>query len=339
MQTKPQTGDAIASGGHPSGMQTDPPAGDAIASGEHPSGMQTTPPTGDAIARGEHPSGMRSKSPTGVAIASGGHPSGNGWETPAPGESEGRRPVSLKADKQIYALPAQGRALSVLHFADRQSLNEFLNRRAALVRDAGGCPWLNLPRNPRAEPEQGGWRLTEEMLLARPDGPEDARADDLARALIGLHRAGWVHMDVKPEHLLYASGRWMLHDFDGAMPVGARFSRRDVTFEYAPPDVLWHDRADASDDLYAAALTLYRWRAGRLPLQRGSERRAAALRRLCPAIPVPRDWGDEARRFFRRALAMRRGRRFHSAREWANAWRQVEMMWKAGEEYGEHSQE
>lgn len=240
-------------------------------------------------------------------------------------------PLHVKADKQVFALPEAHLAFSALQFSDPGKLKGFMERRAALLQACGACEWLNLPRKPRTVEGEGGMYLVEEMLLSQSDGPLDSRVEDLTRALAGMHRAGWVHMDVKPEHLLYAQGRWMLHDFDGAMPAGTRFTHRDISFAYAPPDVRWHDRADPGDDLYAAALMLYQWKAGRLPGRR--ERYG-----LWTKAGIPQDWGDAAQAFFRRALAVRRRRRFRAVCDWVEAWRQVETTWKAGEEHGKYSQ-
>lgn len=246
-------------------------------------------------------------------------------------------PVSLKPDKQIYAQRNQGRAISVLRIPDEKTLRTLLERREALLAAAGDCARLNLPKNQRVISTPDGYELIEEMALAGPEGSDQQFTEDLLEGIRELHRAGWVHMDIKPEHLLWANGHWMLHDFDGAKPIGESFRERDITFEYAPPDVMWRTRADVSDDLYAAALILYRRLNGnRLPFERGSERRAALIRRWSPYLPVPGEWGSDAQRFFRRALSHIRSRRFHSIDEFIDAWKHVELMWKAGENYGEY---
>ena len=233
-------------------------------------------------------------------------------------------PVSLKADKQIYARPESGTAVSVRRFPDRKSLDETLRQREELLAELGDCPWLNLPRRQRVHTLADGCALVEEMLLARSDGPRQTWERDLLNGVAAMHRSGWAHMDIKPEHLLWADGHWRLHDLDGAMRIGTRFQRRDVTYAYAPPDALWHDRADARDDLYAVALMLYaRQNHSRLPFERNSERRATALRWIVPWIPVPGEWGREARFFYRRALARFRRNRFQTAEELMDAWNRL----------------
>lgn len=249
-------------------------------------------------------------------------------------------PISLKADKCVYALPGEGRAVSVLRLRDERALDAALEKRQGMNRALGGCPWLNLPEFGEVVRGEEGVMLVETMPLASYDGPQDRWAKDLVSALGALHGAGWVHMDLKPEHLMWTDGRWRLHDFDSAMPVGTRFTTRDITYEYAPPDVRWYERADTRDDLYAATLMLYRrFNGGRLPFEKHSERRATFLRFVCPWMPVPRIWGRDAGRFFRRALARRRGRRYASLSEWAGAWSNLDMMKKAGVSHGEHNSE
>lgn len=237
-------------------------------------------------------------------------------------------PVSEKPDKRIYALQAEGRAVSVLHLPDRRSLEAVMRQRERLLMDTRGCSKLNLPRNPEVRAQGKGFLLIEEMALCAADGAQEYWTADLLKALCQLHEAGWVHLDLKPEHVLYGDGCWQLHDFDGAMPMGVKFRERDITWAYAPPDVLWHNRAEASDDLYAAALMFYRRRnGGRLPFERGNETRAAIRRYLSPVLPVPEAWGGEAKRFFQKALAWNRGRRFHSTDAFVDAFQQVELMW------------
>lgn len=240
-------------------------------------------------------------------------------------EFDASRLICRKPNKRIYAHSDGRRAISAIWLPGAEAEDALLNKRRRMIEDLGDCPWLNLPRNPRVIMRGGERVLIEEMLLSSEDGPQNCWEAELLRGMRELHLSGWVHMDLKPEHLLWAGGHWRIHDFDSAARDGEHLLRRDITYAYAPPDVRWHEWADAGDDRYAAALMLYRRRNGmKLPFERGSERLATIARFALPGVPIPRGWSDEARTFFQRALARARRARFPSTDAFIDAWRQLE---------------
>ncbi len=232
--------------------------------------------------------------------------------------------IACGRGKAIFNCGDGRHALSILYFPEERDARAMLQRRQALIRDTAGCAGLNIPKIGELRHMQDGWYLIERMRLSERC-PEDGEEEDaLLDALQGLHGAGWVHMDVKPENMMRLDGRWTLHDFDSVMRIGERFSHRDITFSYAPPDVLRTTIADCSDDLYAAAMIMYRRRnGGRFPWQRGeAEWPANAARFILRRLPCPEGWTDGQKEFFRKALSAKRRERFRSVDAFRAAWKE-----------------
>ncbi len=104
-------------------------------------------------------------------------------------------------------------------------------------------------------------------LLLRYDGGLPLRAvmqivTGLLRALDHVHRAGWLHADLKPANLLVherSDGLFVhLIDFGVALPLG-RTPGEDlvITPEYAAPELLEGAALGAATDLYAVGLLLF----------------------------------------------------------------------------------
>lgn len=226
--------------------------------------------------------------------------------------------IHRNGQKRIYIRLDAGEIVSVTRFESVGALEDFRDRRRALLDSAGDCPSLCIPNYLRE------WVSPWECLLAEtmPVGTEGVfELEALFEALTDLHDRGWTHMDVKPENLLWFDGRWKLIDFDGAMRMGERYKRRQITFEYAPPEASRYDLADGGDDLYAAALMLYeRKNGGRLPLERHDRRFAVRMRGYMPCLPPPRGCTRGEARFFKKALARRRTRRYATIRTLWRDW-------------------
>lgn len=80
---------------------------------------------------------------------------------------------------------------------------------------------------------------------------------DVARALARVHAAGWVHLDVKPENVLFrASGEAVLGDFSIARPIGAPCPPGSPG--YSAPARLAGASARPSFDLFALGRTVER---------------------------------------------------------------------------------
>jgi serine/threonine-protein kinase len=80
-----------------------------------------------------------------------------------------------------------------------------------------------------------------------------------AEALMALHAAGYVHLDVKPENVhLSPRGHATLLDLGSAQRIGERLSDLSADIAYAAPEV-WSNPflASASADVYSLGLTLF----------------------------------------------------------------------------------
>jgi serine/threonine protein kinase len=171
--------------------------------------------------------------------------------------------------------------------------------------------------------------------LVRHLGPlEPARAAAvavrLADALDTMHRAGYVHRDVKPRNVLIARGGHVyLSDFGLARrmtaPAHAGETRRGHwvgTVDFAAPEQMCGGRVDARTDVYALGCLLYFALSGRRPFEREDDDATMwaqlydappSVRRVRPGLPR----GVDAA--IARALAKEPGDRFQSAGELGRA--------------------
>jgi serine/threonine-protein kinase len=103
-----------------------------------------------------------------------------------------------------------------------------------------------------------------------------ALARDAARGLAAAHRAGIVHLDVKPENLFLVRGAHSdslkILDFDLAWVPGVedpseRHGRLILrgTAKYMAPEQILGDPVDARTDVYALGVVLFRLLTGQLP--------------------------------------------------------------------------
>jgi Nif-specific regulatory protein len=89
----------------------------------------------------------------------------------------------------------------------------------------------------------------------------------VASALHHIHRAGIIHLDLKPSNILVDDdGRAKLMDF-GLAVESRRILDRHIrgTLHYMAPEVLRQDRIDSRADFYALGMTLYETATGALP--------------------------------------------------------------------------
>ena len=103
----------------------------------------------------------------------------------------------------------------------------------------------------------------------------------LSRALTALHEAGYVHGDVKPSNIGFASdGTAKLLDFGLARLTNAPGQSAGGTLPYVSPEVLSGGAAAEADDVWSLCVVLYEMVAGRRPfIGAGADEVAACIRR------------------------------------------------------------
>lgn len=124
-------------------------------------------------------------------------------------------------------------------------------------------------------------------------------ARQAAEGLSALHTAGWLHGDIKPQHVIVSpEGHATLIDLGFATPIGTLSMRSAVrgTPRYLAPECLVSTlRVDHRSDLYSLGATLYEWIAGRPPFvgdtmaelaRQHRQDRPTDLRALAPGLPL-----------------------------------------------------
>lgn len=123
--------------------------------------------------------------------------------------------------------------------------------------------------------------------------------EDVCRALAAVHRAGYVHRDVKAQNVMRdTDGKIILMDFGTGQDVSGTRRPRDVvgTPVYMAPEVLDGQPASVQSDIYAVGVLLYHLVTGHYPVEgatvpalvdahKTGRRRALVDRR--PDLPLP----------------------------------------------------
>ncbi len=145
-------------------------------------------------------------------------------------------------------------------------------------------------------------------------------APSLLRALGMLHRRNILHRDIKPENLLWGEdGELRILDFGLAYCPGLSSEEPHLlpgTPSYIAPEAFAGSPPSASQDLYAAGVTLYRLLTGHYPYGEIEAFQHPRFGSLTPASRYRPDlpaWLDEE---LRRALAADPQQRFETAEEW-----------------------
>jgi serine/threonine protein kinase len=143
-------------------------------------------------------------------------------------------------------------------------------------------------------------------------------AQQLASALDAVAAAGLVHLDVKPENVLFASddtehayvrdfGAGRLAAWKAGLGQGGAFGG---TLEYAAPEQIEGDAADGRTLVYSLGCLLYEALTGATPY---------AGRSSTELVPPPVGGGADVRRVFAIALAQRRDERYATCTDFADA--------------------
>src|ERR671922_752563 len=123
---------------------------------------------------------------------------------------------------------------------------------------------------------------SDRRAVVRADGPlaperAAAIAMRLGDALDAIHRAGYVHRDVKPQNVMIDSaGHVYLSDFGLAKQTLAssghtRSEQWVGTLDYAAPEQIRGERVDARADVYSLGGVLYFMLSGRVPFERETD--------------------------------------------------------------------
>ena len=128
----------------------------------------------------------------------------------------------------------------------------------------------------------GGGTLAARLDQGRLPGAEAVDVTvALSEALTALHDAGYVHGDVKPSNIGFASdGTVKLLDFGLARLTNDHDQPAGGTLPYMSPEVLCGGRAGEADDVWSLCVVLYEMVAGRRPfIGEGPGEVAACIRR------------------------------------------------------------
>ena len=126
-----------------------------------------------------------------------------------------------------------------------------------------------------------GEKITEQQILDY--------GIQLAKGLQAAHGVGLVHMDVKPDNILFdAKGNAKLIDFGAA--VGKRGNNEEAAFQgtpyYVAPEIVKGETPDFRADVYSLGATLFHLLAGRPPFTGNTTKEVLAkrLKRTAPNI-------------------------------------------------------
>lgn len=194
-------------------------------------------------------------------------------------------------------------AVKLFESSEPQVLQRFRREVALLGRIRGaGIPRLYQAGSAGEAGCEGGHPFVVTELVRGPslaervsEGPLGTRAIvdvaiDVARALDAVHRAGFVHRDVKPGNIIVADdGASYLIDFDLGTPIGMRDEMTVGTLAYSAPEQLGVlDRpVDERSDLYSLGAVLFEMSTGRAPFE-GSASSIIAGHASTPVTPLTR---------------------------------------------------
>jgi serine/threonine-protein kinase len=141
---------------------------------------------------------------------------------------------------------------------------------------------------------------------------------DIARGLADVHASGVLHLDLKPQNVIRADGRWKLVDF-GVSRLAAGADRPWImgTPSYMAPEQAIGGAVDARSDLYSLTTIAYRALTGRAPFvgERPSQIARAAQSDRPPDPRALATLPDDVVAVLRIGLAARPEDRFASAHE------------------------
>lgn len=79
----------------------------------------------------------------------------------------------------------------------------------------------------------------------------------------GLHEAGWIHADLKPEHFVEYQGKVKLIDFEQVQSVRQQvITEMNATPRYMAPELFHGEVKTPQTDIYALGIIFYEWLSG-----------------------------------------------------------------------------
>jgi serine/threonine-protein kinase len=164
---------------------------------------------------------------------------------------------------------------------------------------------------------------------ALPAADADALMAGLLQGVAAIHRAGWVHLDLKPDnawvralHTLHEPGAVVLFDFGNARPLATAFTvGARGTPLYAAPEICNRDAGVGPPaDVYALGILLYELVAGRPPMPVESVEQIVATHVWGTLDPWPAHAPGWMRPLWERAVERDPARRFPDADAMLRAW-------------------
>ena len=175
--------------------------------------------------------------------------------------------VQKVRDRATDAVLALKTSLSATHDSAIQREFELLSRlRHPVLPEAYECGTSSSDRQVLTETWCEGQAPVPGAAETRTALPELVGA--LLQALGELHREGQVHLDLKPDHLLWQPGSPpRLVDFGLCQPIGRRCEGIRGTLPYFAPELLRGEPVDERADLYSLALLVVHLGTGQLPFR------------------------------------------------------------------------
>jgi hypothetical protein len=247
-------------------------------------------------------------------------------EEPAPAQKPTPRPEPLRFGSWTVSMPLAVSAHAVVYAADgpdgpvaikaprvidpanprARADAEAIQREAKLLR---ACAHPHLVRLVQAH---DGWFATERVTgeawahwaAGRSVDASVGVALEVIAALQAVHRAGVVHGDLKPSHVLIDDwGHARVLDLGVAAPIGERWTQ-SWTAGFTAPELLSGGKATPAADVYGLAASLYAALSGRPPFDTADPAALAHLGAHSAPIPASAWRADLPDRLDRLLLAM-----------------------------------